>query len=284
MFSFRNIIFKPLERLKDTNISDLNSEISGVIDKTYKDKAYFYHPIYHRFYLSVKEVKFKEYKIGYIFKFEPYNSYKNLDDPNIGKSNLNNQLNSKYDLSTIKQEYNDIDKSEISVISFAAKNKTIEHRNSLISSENPFGICCENNDIFLMSLNKEKENEFTLDINKMSYKQEILNEKYEPNNLYEILRQEAVEKISKATKQIKKEEISEEEEEESSSGSYSIANESSENDSKYSSGRKNEEQSSHHSIKDVISQEKITSQKSVNNLNTEKKLILITFCNLKRRK
>ena len=120
MFSFRNIIFKPLARLKDTNISDLNSEISGVIDKTYKDKAYFYHPIHHRFYLSVKEVKFKEYKIGYIFKFEPYNSYKNLDDPNIGKSNLNNQLNSKYDLSTIKQEYNDIDKSEISVISFAA--------------------------------------------------------------------------------------------------------------------------------------------------------------------
>ena len=169
MFSFRNIIFKPLARLKDTNISELNSEISGVIDKTYKDKAYFYHPIHHRFYLSVKEVKFKEYKIGYIFKFEPYNSYNNLDDPNIGKSNLNNQLNSKYDLSTIKQEYNDIDKSEISVISFAAKNKTIEHRNSLISSENPFGISCENNDIFLMSLNKEKENEFTLDINKMSY-------------------------------------------------------------------------------------------------------------------
>ena len=260
-----------LNDLKDTNISDLNSEISAVIDKTYKDKAYFYHPIHHRFYLSVKEVKFKEYKIGYIFKFEPYNSYKNIDDANIGKSNLNNQLNSKYDLSTIKQEYNDIDKSEISVISFAAKNKTIEHRNSLISSENPFGISCENNDIFLMSLNKEKENEFTLDINKMSYKQTNLNEKYEPNNLYEILRQEAVEKISKATKQIKKEEISEEEEE-SSSGSYSIANESSENDSEYSSGRKNEEQSSHHSIKDVISQEKITSQKSVNNLNTEKKI------------
>ena len=261
-----------INELKDTNMSDLNSDISSLInDKTFKDKAYFYHPIHHKFYLSVKEIKFKDHKIGYIFKFEPYTS-KNIDEMNLGKSNINTQIASKYDLSTIKQEYNEIDKSEISVMSFAAKKQTLEHRNSLINSENPFGISCENNDAFLLRLNKEKENEFTFDVGQMSYKQEKLSEKLEVYNLYELLRQEAVEKISKVAKQNKKEEISEEEEE-SSSGSYSIIDESSENDSEYSSGRRNEEQSSHHSTKDDISKERKDSQKSLNNLSTEKKNI-----------
>ena len=71
-----------------------------------------------------------------------------------------------------KQEINDIEKSEISIISFAGNSRNLENRNSLINSpENPFGISCENNDSFFLRINNEKENEFTIDMSKMSYKQ-----------------------------------------------------------------------------------------------------------------
>ena len=252
---------------KDVNISEINELIN---DKASKDRVYYQRPIHHRFSLSVKEVKLNEYKVGYLFKFEPYNS-KILEETNISKANKN-QMILKHELSSMnKPDLNDIDKSEISVMSFA--NKPLEQRNSLIlpTADNPFGISCENNDLFSMKLNNEKENEFTIDLKHMAYRQfglNCMNDKSEENALYELLRQEAVEKISKVAKQVKKEEVSEEEEE-SSSGSYYSSDENSQNNSESSSGRKDDE-SSQHSIKDAISNE-ITPKKSENNTNIGKK-------------
>ena len=252
---------------KDVNISEINELIN---DKASKDRVYYQRPIHHRFSLSVKEVKINEYKVGYLFKFEPYNS-KILEETNISKANKN-QMILKHELSSMnKPDLNDIDKSEISVMSFA--NKPLEQRNSLIlpTADNPFGISCENNDLFSMKLNNEKENEFTIDLKHMAYRQfglNCMNDKSEENALYELLRQEAVEKISKVAKQVKKEEVSEEEEE-SSSGSYYSSDENSQNNSESSSGRKDDE-SSQHSIKDAISNE-ITPKKSENNTNIGKK-------------
>ena len=256
--------------LKDTNISDFNPDGSLILgDKTFKDKILYHRPVHHKFNLSVKEVKFNDKKVGYLFKFETYLN-KNLEDTNIGNPYKNAQ---KHDLSVLnKQENNDIDKSDISFISFAA-NKT-DHRNSFHPTpDNPFGINLENNDLFFMKLNEEKEKEFTLDIAQMSYKQIGLNENQEELGLYEYLRQEAVEKISKVAKQVRKEEESDEEEE-SSSGSYYSSRDDTSNNSENSSERKNDEQSSHHSVKDV-SQDIKSSKKIDSNLIHDKNKILM---------
>ena len=252
--------------IKDSNICEINELIN---DKNSKDKVYYHRPIHHRFSLVVTEVKLNEYKVGYLFKFEPFNS-KALDETNISKANKN-QMILKHELSSMnKPDMNEMDKSEISVMSFA--NKPLEQRNSFIvpTVDNPFGISCENNDTFYMKLNNEKENEFTIDLKNMAYRQfglNCMNDKSEENALYELLRQEAVEKISKVAKQVKKEETSEEEEE-SSSGSYYSSEENSRDNSDSSSGRK-EDESSHHSIKDALSHE--ITPKRENNGNIGKK-------------
>ena len=257
--------------IKDELISEINQESSFIVnDKNSKDKFYYHRPVHHKFTLSVNEVKFNEVKIGYIFRLEPYSS-KKLDETNI--VNKNNQYNSKYDLSSVnKQEINDIEKSEISLISFAGNSRTLEHKNSMINNpENPFGISCENNDSFFLKINNEKENEFTIDMGKMSYKQMGINDKSAENELFELLRQEAVEKISKIARSVKKEDLSEEEEEEESSGSSnSNEEEKSSNTSEIDSPKKYEEKSSIHSAKEDISLEKKSSQKIENNGNVNK--------------
>ena len=262
--------------LKDTNISDINVDVSFILNDK-KEKVYYNRTHHHKFNLSVKEVKFNEIKVGYIFKFEPYIS-KNGEEKNMN-AHKNNQQISKYDLSTINKqiEYNEIEKSEISVMSFAANKQPLEQRNSLIfqSAENPFGINFENNDSFFMKLNKDKENQFTIDMNKMSYKQLGLIDKNEKAELFEELRLEAVEKVSKAAKQVKNEELSEEEEESSSGSYYSSGDESL---IELSSGRKNEEISSQRSIKNVITQEKIV-KKSSNNLGIENRKLSVKGSN-----
>ena len=250
--------------LKDTIISDLNEDFI-INDK--KEKIYLNNSQHYKFNLSVKEVKFNEIKIGYIFKFEPYSS-KNAEEKSIIANNKNNPVASKHDISTTNKQVdnNEIEKSEISVVSFSANKQPMDQRNSFMhqnSEINPFCINAENNDAFLLKLNKDKENQFTLDLNskKMSYKQLGLKDNSGKNGLFEQLRTEAVEKIAKAAKQVKNDELSEEEEESSSGSYYTSANDSS---NENSSERKNDEQSSQHSTKDVISQDKYI-QKSENN-------------------
>lgn len=272
---------------KIIDLKDLNMpEFDIYSDKNTRDKFNFLRTIHHRFYLTVKEVKINENKVGYLFKFEPTNS-KGLEETEIANVNVNKieKYNSRYDVSAMKPDMNDIDKSEISVMSFA--NKPLEQKNSIINPtpENPFGLSCENNDTYFMKMNKEKENEFTIDLNNMSYKQLGLNslqEKSEEGELYEALKQEAVEKIAKASKLIQKEEPSEEEEE-SSSGSYYSSEENSKNTSEVSSERKDE--SSQNSIKNVISQEfnspkkkdSISDNKNASNKGSNKNIPVITI-------
>jgi hypothetical protein len=264
-----------ITELKDTNISDMNVDYL-INDK--KEKLYINKNHHHKFNLSVKEIKFNEIKIGYIFKFEPYTS-KNFEEKSIINNNKN--VVSKYDFSSINRQidYNEMEKSELSIVSFSGNKQPMEPRNSLIrqnSENNPFGINAinaQNNDAALFKYNKNKENQFTLDINrnKMSYKQMGLIdnlENNEKNGLFEQLKQEAVEKISKAVKQINSDEVSEEEEESSSDSYYTSAEDSS---NENSSERKNDDQSSQHSTKEVISQD-ITPQKHENSITlTHKK-------------
>ena len=265
--------------LKDVDISELNDETSYITnDKISKDKIYYNRQVY-KFCLSVKEVKFNNIKIGYIFKFEPYSN--NLEETII--TNINkNQRYSKYDLSSLnKQEYNnDIEKSEISYISFAGIKQPLEQRHSFQYNyfENPFDLTCDNNDFFFINLNNETENEFTIDINNMSFKQIRKNDKSERTKLYDLLKKQAIEKISKAAGQIKNEELSEEDED-SSSGTYNESeNDNSNNTSEISSEKKDEEESSHQSTKDIISQD-IKFQKIETNSINEKKTKSIKSAN-----
>ena len=257
----------------DPNPSEMNEPTFILNDKNLKDRVYYQRPIHHKFMLSVTEVKFNESRVGYLFKFEPY-STKITEDANISNINKNNQYVSKYEFSSLnKQDINEVEKSEISIMSFAAK-QNLEQRNSLVlaSADNPFGISCENNDGFFKRINKEKEYEFTIDIKNMVYRQfglNFFNEKSEEISLFEQLRKEAIEKISKASKQVKKEEVSEEEEESSSASYDSNDEDSSKNTSEYSSGRKNDEQSSVHSIKEINSQEIKSQKKNENNINND---------------
>ena len=251
-------------------MSDINEDGSFTInDKNFKDTVFYHRPVHHKYYLSIKEVEMNEIRIGYIFKFES-SLNKNIEEKNASLINKNNQNIPKYDLN--KQENNENDKSEISVISFA--NKNMERKSTTIilaSPENPFGIIPENTDLFFSKMNEEKENEFTIDMNHLAYKQIGLIEKSEEDfGLYETLRQQAVEKISKVAKQVKKEDISEEEYESSSGSNYSSGEESSSNNntSELSSSRKNEEFSSQNSPKEANNK---NSQKIENNLNQDKK-------------
>ena len=265
--------------LKETNISDLNEENFYILNDK-KEKIY-YRPHHHRFYLSVKEVKLNDTKIGYVFKFEPF--IINVEEKNANANNNKNNNNNnnpqapKFDLSIIAKQVdiNDIDKSEISVMSFAANKQSIDQRNSFLfqsNENNPFGLNQENSDAFFMRLNKDKETQFTIDVNTMSYKQLGLFEKYDKSELYELLKLEAVGKISKAAQQAKKDEISEEEEESSSGSDYSSGDESL---SEISSGRKNDDLSPRQSTKDIISQDKI-SQKNSNNLGINTQMSIKT--------
>ena len=59
--------------IKDINISDFSDDNPfNTNDKIFKDKVYYHRPVHQKFSLSAKEIKFNEFKVGYLFKFEPY--------------------------------------------------------------------------------------------------------------------------------------------------------------------------------------------------------------------
>ena len=268
-----NLAQEKIIEFKDTNISDINLDSSFIINdhKNLKDKILYQRPIHYKFSLTVKEIKFKEHNLGYIFKFEPYFS-KSIEETNVNKIN---QL-PKFELSAInKQENNDIEKSDISFISFAGKKQNDKKYSFVYASpDNPFGINFHNIDKLFAMINIEKGEEFTIDVDKMVNKQLRNIDKGEELGLYESLRQEAVKKVSNAARKVNKEEISEEEEE-SSSGSYNSSDtESSRNSDELSSGVKMEEESSQQSIKELIS------KKSPKKIPEEKHISLKNVINL----
>ena len=52
-------------------------ENAGTIDERIIKNLYS-RPVHHKYYLSVREAKIHEHRVGYIFKFEPP-SHKNLE-------------------------------------------------------------------------------------------------------------------------------------------------------------------------------------------------------------
>ena len=181
-------------------------------------------PIIQKFILSVSEVKIGDQKLGYIFKFELYTG-QNFDETS---SNL---ISTKINKSLIKpptiKEIAEFEKSEISLVSFTPKMIKPEAQQVIFNAtkENPNGINLGLNNTYIPFLNKE--NEFMIDVNKLSFKQKGKNENETKENEAEKLRQKAIEKISKI--KLKKDNESGEEEESSSDESSYEENESNEN-------------------------------------------------------
>ena len=241
-------------KLRSTKILEdiSNMDFTGTIDDRII-KNLFAKPVHHKFYLSVREAKVHEHRVGYIFKFEP-----------PANKNYESKVSTlkKMDLTVLNnKDIQDFEKSDLSVVSFAGVEKK---RNSLQPSpENPFGINAEGGDEFFKKICTEKENQFTLDLNDMSYKQ--FGDGNVEDKLYEKLRKEAIEKINKTNQQIRDEE-QEEEESSSSSGSYESIEEENLSDSELSSKKKNDDISSKDS-KDISFNQQEKENKINNNKN-----------------
>ena len=217
-------------KLTNDSIIDNQNTIDSIINKNdnrmESNKNVIKQQIYHKFILSLSEVKIGDLKIGYIFRFELYTG-QNYEDTSTSNY-VSTKINSK---SLIKpptlKDATELEKSEISLMSFTPKMIKPEVQQVVFNAtkENPKGINLGLNNTYIPFLNRE--NEFMIDVNKLSFKQKGKNETEKKENEAEKLRQKAIEKISKI--KLKKDEESEEEEESSSSESSYEENESNEN-------------------------------------------------------
>ena len=153
------------------------------------------------FNMEIKEAKYNNYKVGYIFIFKTYTNKKEENNINEIK-----ELISPSDIIS-----NNI--TEESIISFEENKKNVI------------------NNLF------EKEDQFTFDINSMSYKQVKYNIK--KNNFYEDLRERAIKKLIRIKKEFQNEES--ENEEESSEYEYTSDEDNSNDSSELVSKKKEEE-------------------------------------------
>ena len=163
------------------------------------------------FNMLIKEAKFNESKVGYIFILRPYinkEGGKNIDINDGIKDLMSSQDNMKI-----------MNNSDISLMSFADDRKINNN------PQTPFNLNLQNNDKFIQNFYNEKENQFFFDINDMTYKQFKYNPK-EKSSLYEELKEKAIKKISDAKNKLQKEEGEEEEEEEESSENTTDENKS----------------------------------------------------------
>ena len=184
---------------------------------------------FHKFILSLSDVHFGESKIGYIFKFQLFTG-NNLMDSSLTATKLTKKSLKKPP--TLK-DITEVDRSDISLVSFHQNIKQPEAKAVIfnVTSDNPGGINLGLDNTYIPVL--RKENEFTIDVNKMSFKQNA----QEIKNPFDILRQEAIQKISELKKN--KEEIQEESEGSSFTSSYE-ENESEETSSLEEKSEKNE--------------------------------------------
>ena len=203
--------------LEGNNNTDVSSNLN---DKKYNQ-------IYHKFYLSVEEIKFGGSKIGYIFKFELYNENGNPDESGINSSKIKINSLSKFKSPPMKEVSEVVNPDMMSSISFAQPIKQADTKQIIFNAtpENPNGISLGLDSTYIPKINRE--NQFTIDVIKMSYKQigKLEDNNNEPiHQLYE----EAIEKLSKLKKVKKldnKESNSEEEDEDESSNSYTSGSE-----------------------------------------------------------
>ena len=218
-------------------------------------------------YMQIKEAKFNEHRIGYIFIFKPYMQKEKGDN----KSNMNRPSK---DLISSFQENKNINVSEISLLSFGddrKKNNENQSANGLLNI-NP-----QNNDSFFQNMSNEKENQFTFNLTNMTY----IQSKYKNNkiSLYDELKEKAVKKITIAQKEMQNEE--DEEEEEESESDYTNDEENSNNSSNFEiekkdSSIKEESKKLNEEIKEKSNNEenkndlqKIISSKKINGLNSK---------------
>ena len=204
-------------RLKN-NIKHLKNENEGSEISPRKNQFEFKKNVIHKFYLNVNEIKMGEEKIGYIFKFEPKGK-NNTIDFSLNTTSGVSPTNKKSKIAQ-KNDFSDIEKSELSTISFSPYNvpKKSDAKKIIFNKtpDNPGGIDLGLDTTFIPKLHKE--NEFYLDADRLSYKQ--IN-KFEKEKNYKksdnILREQAEKKIA----ELQKNENEEEEESEESSYSYS---------------------------------------------------------------
>ena len=149
------------------------------------------------FNIIVKEAKFNERNLGYIFIFKPF--------INKEKNNNNNTNDGIRDLIS-SQEMKNMNISDISLISFGEDKKKL---NTPQTNFEYFNIDPKNNDIFFQNFDTGKEYQFTFDINDMTYRQFKYNEK---NKFYEVVKEKAIQKLTNIKNQFQNEESEEEEE------------------------------------------------------------------------
>ncbi len=224
-----------------------------------------YKQIYHKFFLSVEEVKFAESKIGYIFKFELFNENNNAMESELTSSKIKASNLSKFKNIPTK-DISEVNPDMISSISFAQPIKPTETKQIIFNAtpENPNGINLGLDETYIPNINRE--NQFSIDVSKMSYKQMVQLEKENNNSPIHQLYDEAVNKLAKL-KKIKKMEKKDsndgEEEEEEEESSFTYTDES--NSEKESSLKENSE-----TKEELIENKKNnTSRKSVKKLTLD---------------
>ena len=269
--SSENLIFleKTKKRINDENIRNTASIMNKGINWTNNYNIEMNKVIYSKevktiennnnllkqkekmFNMLVKEAKFNDHKVGYIFIFK---SFINIE----GENNKNENDGIKDLISS--QEMNNMNISDISLISFGDDKKKL---NNLQTSFEYFNIDPKNNDIFFQNFFCQKENQFTFDINGMAYRQFKFNEK---NSFYEEIKEKAIQKLTNIKNQFQNEESEEEED----SSEYDHTSEEDNSNNSFDSSKLNDEKQI--SLND---ENKIINGEIKNNI-IAKKSILIT--------
>ena len=175
-----------------------------------------------KFNMIVKEAKFNNHKVGFIFIFKPYISKEGEKNTTINEGIK--------DLAS-SQDFKNMNISEISLMSFGDDKKNINNPQKNFA----FNLSSLNYDLFYQNIGAEKENQFTFDINDMTYRQfKYINQ--DKNILYEEMKEKAIKKLTNAKKQLQNEES--EEEEESSEYEYTSDEENSDNSLELSKDKK----------------------------------------------
>ena len=240
----------PYENDKQFEVNELNEKIDSLnvdipnisnnVSTKNNNVLGFGQNIFHKFVLSLSEVKFGETKIGYIFRFEVFDPNKTYSD--ISNINTTTKIGTKFGLTkppTIKDK-TELMSSDISLMSFSPNMAKPPAPQVLfnVTNENPNGINLGLDNTYIPVL--DSENEFYIDGDKLSFKQRGKNNDFKKEIEKEKLRQKAMDKIQKL-KNLKNAE--EEEEEEESSSYEEDDNESKENSEKISIKENNENKS-----------------------------------------
>ena len=201
-----------------------NSVEEQIIDGNNIEKDNKFTPIYHKFTLSVEEVKFGDAKIGYIFKFELYHDSNNPMESEFSSKIKTTNLN-KFKNPQVK-DISEVGVSE-SAISFAQPIKPIEAKQIAFNAtpDNPNGINLGLDETYIPKISRESQ--FSIDAGKLSYKTLRQLEKENNNEAVRLLYDEAINKLTKL-KKIKKVENKDSDEEEEDEEGESYTSDSSE--------------------------------------------------------